>query len=144
MIPRVGFLQGQPSSLPPRDLLQCGNMDPSLEAISLKTGTVLFMMVSSHGDAFYITVPLWGEFTGHWWIPPVTSGFPSQRDSNVELWCFLCYRPEETVKQTVESLLEMPSYSYHITNDFMVNFHPDLYNRHPVARLQGHHVACLP
>ena len=30
---------------------------------------------------FRITGPLWGE-------PSVTDGFPSQRGSNVELWCF--------------------------------------------------------
>ena len=32
----------------------------------------------------------------------VTSGFPSQRARNVELWCFLCCRPEQTIEHTVE------------------------------------------
>ena len=29
----------------------------------------LNMMMSSKGNTFYITDPLWGYFTGHWWIP---------------------------------------------------------------------------
>ena len=32
--------------------------------------------------------------------PLVTSGFPSQRASNVELWCFLWFAPEQMVGQT--------------------------------------------
>ena len=28
------------------------------------------IMTSSNGNIFRITGPLWGEFTGHWWIPP--------------------------------------------------------------------------
>ena len=34
--------------------------------------------------------------------PPVTTGgFPSQRASNVDLWYFLCCKPEQAVEQTV-------------------------------------------
>ena len=33
---------------------------------------------------------------------PVTGGFPSQKASNMELWCFLCCQPEQAVEQTIE------------------------------------------
>ena len=33
--------------------------------------------------------------------PSVTGGFPSQRDSNGELWYFLCGWPEHIIEQTV-------------------------------------------
>ena len=26
-------------------------------------------MTSSNGNIFRVTGPLWGEYTGHWWIP---------------------------------------------------------------------------
>ena len=35
--------------------------------------------------------------------PSVIRGFPSQRASNVKLWCFLYYQPEQAVEQTAES-----------------------------------------
>ena len=38
------------------------------------------MMTSWRGNAFHITGPLWGE----------SSGFPSQRASNVGFWYFIC------------------------------------------------------
>ena len=28
----------------------------------------IFMMVASNGSIFSVTGPLWGEFTGHWWM----------------------------------------------------------------------------
>ena len=40
------------------------------------------MMTSSNGDIFRATGPLWGEFTGHRWIPLTKA-------SDAELWCFL-------------------------------------------------------
>ena len=40
---------------------------------------MITMMTSSNGNSFRVTVPLCGEFTGHWWIPhiqrPVTWSF---------------------------------------------------------------------
>ena len=51
------------------------------------TGLFCIMMMLWHGNASQTTVPLWGESTSHWWIP-------SQRHSNVELCCFLCYWSE--------------------------------------------------
>ena len=40
------------------------------------------MMTSTNGNIFRITGPLWGEFTGHQWIPLAKAG-------DTELWCFL-------------------------------------------------------
>ena len=52
------------------------------------------MITTWHGNTFWITDPLWGEST---------SGFPSQRASNAELWYFLCCYPE-----SVEQIVELP------------------------------------
>ena len=43
------------------------------------------MMMPWHGNAFCITGPLWGEFTG-----------------NAELWCCFWWWPEQTFEETVE------------------------------------------
>ena len=40
------------------------------------------MMTSSNGIIFRVTGPLWGESTGHRWIP-------NTKASDAELWCFL-------------------------------------------------------
>ena len=40
-----------------------------------------FMMMSSDGNIFRVTGPLWGQSTGHWWIPLTKASDP-------ELWCF--------------------------------------------------------
>ena len=45
---------------------------------------------------FCVTVPLWGESTGHWLIPLTKA-------SDAELWCFLCSSPEQTVEQAIET-----------------------------------------
>ena len=52
------------------------------------------MMVSSSGNIFCVTGPIWGEFTGHRWIP-------FTKASDVELWCFLWSAPEQTIKTPV-------------------------------------------
>ena len=49
------------------------------------------MMILWHGNAFCITVILWGE-------PNNDHGFPSQGASNAELWS----KPQQAVEQTVE------------------------------------------
>ena len=49
------------------------------------------MMTSSNGNIFRVTGPLWGEFTGHRWIPLTKA-------SDVELWCFLWSALEQTVE----------------------------------------------
>ena len=45
------------------------------------------MMTSSNGNIFRFAGPLWGEFTGHRWIPLTKA-------SDAELWCFLWSPPE--------------------------------------------------
>ena len=59
---------------------------------------ILNMMRSSNGNSFRVTGPLWGESTGHWRIPLTKA-------SDVELWCFLWSAPEQTVEQTIETLV---------------------------------------
>ena len=54
------------------------------------------MMTSSNGKIFHVTGLLWGESTGHQWIPPTKS-------SDAELWCFLWSVSEQTVQQTIET-----------------------------------------
>ena len=48
----------------------------------------LFTMTSSNGNIFRVTGLLWGESTGHWWIP-ITKA------SDAELWYFLQSAPEK-------------------------------------------------
>ena len=43
------------------------------------------MKTSSNGNVFRVTGPLWGESTGHRWIPLSNA-------SDVELWCFFDLR----------------------------------------------------
>ena len=57
-----------------------------------------YMMTLSKGKFFLfrVTGPLWGESTGHWWIPHTKA-------SDAELWCLLWFAPEQTVDQTIET-----------------------------------------
>ena len=50
-----------------------------------------FMMTSSKRNIFRVTGPLWGEFTGHRWIPLTKA-------SDAELWCILWSSPEQMVE----------------------------------------------
>ena len=54
-------------------------------------------MMTSNGNIFRDTDPLWGESTGHRWIR-LTSA------SDEVLWCFLRSAPEQTVVQPNETL----------------------------------------
>ena len=54
------------------------------------------MMTSSNKNIFRVTGPLWGETTGHWWIPLTKS-------SDSEPWCIRWSAPERTVQQTIET-----------------------------------------
>ena len=55
-------------------------------------------MTSSNGNIFCVTDPLWGEFTGHRWIPLTKA-------SDAKLWSFLWSAPERRVEQTTEMLV---------------------------------------
>ena len=62
------------------------------------------MMTSSNGNIFRVTGHLWGESTGHRWIPLTIA-------SDAELWCFLWSAPEQTVKKWRRRWCETPSRS---------------------------------
>ena len=55
-----------------------------------------WMMTSSNGTIFRVTGHLWGESTGHQWIPLLKA-------NDAELWCFLWSAPEQTFEQTIET-----------------------------------------
>ena len=56
-------------------------------AFYFQRGRKSTIMTSSTGNIFRVTGPLWGEFTGHRWIPLTKA-------SDAELWCFLWSAPE--------------------------------------------------
>ena len=56
------------------------------------------MMTSSNGNVFRVTGSLCGEFAGYRWILRTIA-------SDAELWCFLWSAPEETAKQTIETVV---------------------------------------
>ena len=60
--------------------------------------THVLMMTPSNGNIFRLTGPLWGEPSGHRWVPLTKA-------SDAELWCFLWSAPEQTVEQTIENLV---------------------------------------
>ena len=55
-------------------------------------------MTSSNGNIFRVTGLVWGEFIGHRWIPLTKA-------SDAELRCFYWSAPEQTVEQTIETLV---------------------------------------
>ena len=57
-----------------------------------------YIMMSSNGNIFCVTGPLWGETTSDWWIP-LTKAI------DAEHWCFLWSALEQTVEQTIETLV---------------------------------------
>ena len=63
-----------------------------------RNGLWFAMMTSSNGNIFRITGSLWGESTGHRWIPLTIA-------SDAELWCFLWSEPGQTVEKTNETLV---------------------------------------
>ena len=66
--------------------------------IRAKIIPMLHMMTSSNENMFRVTGPWWGN-------PPVTGGFLLTKASYVGLWCFLWSDPEQTVEQTIETLV---------------------------------------
>ena len=54
------------------------------------------MMMSSNGNIFRVTGPLWRKSTGHRWIP-------FTKASDAELWCFLWPAPEQTAEKMIET-----------------------------------------
>ena len=71
------------------------------------------MMMSSNENIFCFTDPLWGESTGHQWIPPVTDEVPSQRPVTRSFDVFFDLRLNKRLtKQTRRRWFEMPSRSW--------------------------------
>ena len=97
--------QSDPSSciVGPECLIGDNKKAPSVRCIfpvakasrSFEPQSKYFMVTSSNGYIFHVTGPLWGESTGHRWIPLA-------KTSDAELWCFLWSAPKETVEQTIE------------------------------------------
>ena len=57
------------------------------------------MMMSSNDNIFRVTGPLWGESTGHRWIP-------FTKASGAKLLCFFLWSaPEQKTAQTIETLV---------------------------------------
>ena len=50
-------------------------------------------------EMLYASLSLWEE------NPLITGGFPSQKASNAELWCFIRCSPDYSAEQTVELLV---------------------------------------
>ena len=72
------------------------------------------MMMSSNRNSFRITGSLWGEFTGHRWIPLT-------KTSDVELWCFLWPAPAKGLrKQSICQWVKKPSCSWRQCNALMI------------------------
>ena len=82
------------------------------------------MMTSSNGNIFHVTGPLWWEFTGDRWIPLTKA-------SDMELWCFLSFAPEQTVGQTIRMQVIWDNHRIHyditVCNDILVQFAWTLY-----------------
>ena len=66
--------------------LRLANDGEGFRQVSSYPSCWIHMMTSSNGNSFRVTGPLWGEFTGHRWIPLTKA-------SHAELWCFLWSAP---------------------------------------------------
>ena len=73
----------------------------------------IFMMTSSNDTIFRVTGPLWGESTGHRWIPLTKA-------SDTELWYFLC--AGQTVEQTPETPVNWNAIALVMTSLLCYNF----------------------
>ena len=65
------------------------------------------MMTSSNRNIFRVTRPLWGESTGHRWIPLTKA-------SDAELWCFLWSASERANTRDAGDLRRHPAH-YDVT-----------------------------
>ena len=64
----------------------CAFVFSNTQRTSVTAENCYFMMTSSNRNIFRVTGLLWGEFTGHRWIPLTKA-------SDVEHWCFLWSAP---------------------------------------------------
>ena len=96
-----------------------------------------FMTTSSNGNVFRVTGPLWGEFTGHRWIPLAKA-------SDAGLWCFRWSAPEKTAEQITESPLRMTLLSCNWTECMWdevswVDIKWDGMRRNKIWKYEGYH-----
>ena len=75
--------------------LQSGISFQCVPRVSGRHATVHSKVTSSNASIFLVTGILWGESTGHRWIPLTKA-------SDAELWNFLWSVPDQTVEQTIE------------------------------------------
>ena len=79
-----------------------GPKENTLSGVDTKTGMLRtwswysIMMTSWNENILRVNGPIWGEFSGHRWIP-------FAKANNPELWCFLWSAPEQPVVQTVDT-----------------------------------------
>ena len=69
---------------------------PLPERMEIQLPEPIGMMTSSIGNILRVTGPLWGESTGHHWIP-ITKA------SDTELWYFLWSASEQTAEQALDT-----------------------------------------
>ena len=79
--------------------------------LRMKTSAYIYVMTSSNGNIFRVTGPLWGESTGHRWIPRTKA-------SDVELWYYLWSAPEQTIEQNNRDAADLRHHRAHY--DFTV------------------------
>ena len=83
---------------------------------SAETSGNNYIMTSSNGNIFRVIGPLWGESTGHQWIPLTKA-------SDAKLWCFLWSAPERKYlsKQSRRWWFETPLHSlWRHCNSFLI------------------------
>ena len=72
----------------------CLSLCNILQFYEKKIKNITTVDVPDYVNIFRVTGPLWGESTGHRWIPLTMA-------SDAELWCFLWSAPEQTFEQTI-------------------------------------------
>ena len=98
----------------------------------------LWLNIMKSSNIFRVTGPLWGESTGHRWIPLTKA-------SDAELWFFfaLCLN-KRLSKQSLHRWFETPSRSlWRHCNELKVTSHPDgLYPMQYLIRMTYHSSVC--
>ena len=96
----------------PSAILRQSLKTPGAKTVIFKMHSGHYMMTSSNGSMFHVTGPLWGESTGHRWIPLTKA-------SDAELWCFLWSAPEQTFEKTVETPVIWDAIALSMTRPFL-------------------------
>ena len=80
--------------------------------------------MSSNGNMFCITGPLWGKSIGHRWISLTKA-------SDTKLWCFLWSTLEQMFEQSIKTLVMWDATTLIVTSLYWIIYHCDklLHNR---------------